>query len=154
MAKTRTPIQPDIATEIRFNSDNTCCVCQERGKAIQIHHIDEDPTNNKLENLAVLCLECHNQTQVSGGFGRKLDAPLVIKYRDDWSRRVENRKNVADQTQITKLTEAGIYPEPNNKTKTIKKEISKLIPLIPYINSLPFLKAQFLEIAQPEWDSE
>ncbi len=62
-----------------FASDSTCCVCRERGKAVQVHHIDEDPSNNTPANLAVLCLECHNQTQVSGGFGRKLTDTLVIK---------------------------------------------------------------------------
>jgi len=58
MTKVRTPIPSDLAAEVLFASDNTCCVCRERGKRIQIHHIDESPSNNVFENLAVLCLEC------------------------------------------------------------------------------------------------
>jgi hypothetical protein len=51
---------------------------------VQIHHVDEDPSNGSFDNLAVLCLECHTETQVQGGFCRKLDADQVILYRDDW----------------------------------------------------------------------
>jgi len=73
-----------------FASDSTCCVCRERGKAVQVHHVDEDPSNNRFANLAVLCLECHNQTQLSGGFGRRLNADLMIKYREEWLAHVES----------------------------------------------------------------
>jgi hypothetical protein len=36
------------------------------------------------ENLAVLCFDCHTETQVRGGFHRKLDGEQVVLYRDDW----------------------------------------------------------------------
>jgi len=83
MKKIRTQILSNLTAEVLFKSDNTCCICRERGRKIQIHHIDENPNNNIFENLAVLCLECHNETQIKGGFGRRLDAPVVIKYRDE-----------------------------------------------------------------------
>lgn len=77
-----------------FLSDRTCCVCRVRDprKILQIHHIDEDPSNNSRQNLAVLCGQCHNETQIRGGFGRKLDAEQVILYRDDWLRQVAQRR--------------------------------------------------------------
>ena len=67
-----------------FLADMTCCVCREKRKPVQIHHIDEDPAHDEMDNLAVLCLDCHHDTQVKGGFNRKLNAPLVKKYRADW----------------------------------------------------------------------
>jgi tetratricopeptide (TPR) repeat protein len=67
-------------------------------EAVQLHHIDEDPTNNAPENLATLCLECHRDTQVSGGFDRKLDAEQIVLYRDDWNRTVAARRAPHDQT--------------------------------------------------------
>lgn len=129
-----------------FASDRTCCVCGVRGKAIQIHHIDENPSNNNFENLAVLCLECHNDTQLSGGFGRKLSATLVIKYRNEWLVRVENRKICADR----KISEIFRKFSENNIHRN--KKISNKI-LLNYIKYLPNVKLELLKQFQDEWDS-
>lgn len=80
----RNDIPSDISAKVLFLSNRTCCVCRVKGKPIQIHHIDGNSLNNDLRNLAVLCLDCHNETQISGGFGRKLSPEQVILYRDDW----------------------------------------------------------------------
>ena len=45
----------------------TCMNCQNEGdrmKPLQVHHIDENPNNNSIENLAVLCMSCHAKTQL------------------------------------------------------------------------------------------
>ena len=39
MTKSRTQVPATVAAEILFSSDNTCCICQERGKFVQIHHL-------------------------------------------------------------------------------------------------------------------
>ncbi|HEY4254375.1 MAG TPA: ParB N-terminal domain-containing protein [Roseomonas sp.] len=90
--KARFPIPTALADELLYASDRTCCVCEERGRPIQIHHIDERPSNNAAENLAVLCLPCHEQTQIRGGFGRKLSAGQVVLYRNGWIERVYQRR--------------------------------------------------------------
>jgi hypothetical protein len=77
MTKPRTPIPDDISAEIMLLHDRTCCVCHQRELAVQIHHIDEDPTNHTVSNLAVLCLEHHEQTQVRGGFAKNLKLPML-----------------------------------------------------------------------------
>lgn len=82
--KQRVQIPPVLAARALFLSDRTCCVCRAPGKAVQIHHVNDDPTDNSPENLAVLCLDCHSETQVSGGFHRKLDGDQVVLYRSDW----------------------------------------------------------------------
>lgn len=97
MAKKRIPIPEDVATQVMFISDNTCCVCEQRLAPVQIHHIDENPANNELDNLAVLCLTCHNETQIRGGFARQLTPTLVRRYRDSWVERVTKRKQDADR---------------------------------------------------------
>ena len=150
MAKSRDPIPADRATEVLFSSDNTCCVCQDRGKSLQIHHIDENPSNNAFENLAALCLECHNKTQVRGGFGRKLDEATVIKYRDEWLKRVAKRRNAADEMALTRQVttlDQVVYKAPHRE-----KEFIRDAPLL-YINSLPAFKSELIKHAQPEWDS-
>ena len=84
MAKSRrAPIPPEISARVLFESDRTCCVCRQRGKPVQIHHINEDSSDNALRNLAVLCFDCHRETQITGGFDRKLDSDQVTLYRND-----------------------------------------------------------------------
>jgi len=92
MAKKRTPIPNDVAARALFEHDRTCCVCRQRGKPVQIHHLDEDPSNHNIHNLAILCLDCHRDTQIRGGFDRKLDSEQVRLYSDDWKRLVSKQR--------------------------------------------------------------
>jgi hypothetical protein len=149
MAKPRTSIPLDIASEVLFLSDNTCCKCRNRGKTVQIHHVNEDASDNKLENMAVLCLECHNETQITGGFGRKLTAPLVIKYRNEWLLRVQTRRDEADKIAVSMMA----YSEKEKKVTENNKESTPREPSIGYINSLPVLRADLLKKIKPELDS-
>ena len=80
-----------------FLHDRTCCVCRTPRKRVQIHHIDDNPANHEIANLAVLCLECHDQTQTRGGFARHLGATEVQKFRGDWLDRVASRRRSADK---------------------------------------------------------
>jgi hypothetical protein len=100
--KERNEIPADVAARVQFRSNRICCVCNEPRKAIQIHHIDEDPSNNDEQNLAVLCIECHDQTQIRGGFGRKLDRHQVTLYRDNWYASVECSRQQTEGTQRQK----------------------------------------------------
>ncbi|WGT37935.1 HNH endonuclease signature motif containing protein [Lysinibacillus sp. 1 U-2021] len=91
--KERVKIPPEIVSEAMHLSDSTCCKCREPRKAVQTHHIDEDPSNSlDIDNIAVLCLQCHDETMAKGGFGRKFNADLVKKYRDAWYADVQKRR--------------------------------------------------------------
>src|SRR6266576_61829 len=91
----RVEIPPDVAAEVVFLADRTCCVCRQRSRPVQLHHIDDDPANSTPENIAVLCFDCHRETQIRGGFDRKLDAAQVRLYKLDWINRVEAKRNGA-----------------------------------------------------------
>jgi len=119
------------------------------GKTLQIHHIDETPSNSITTNLAVLCLECHNTTQVSGGFGRQLNRPLVIKYRDDWLSRVKARRSYADKIAVEQYVQIS---GTRRTERTVDEKTTKAPPLS-YINALPVLREELLSKGQPEWDS-
>lgn len=97
--KQRIPIPKSMAARVLFLSDRTCCVCRQEGKPVQIHHIDENPSNNTLENLAVLCFDCHRESQIKGGFDRKLDADQVTLYREDWLE-IVNQKRASQKSQF------------------------------------------------------
>jgi hypothetical protein len=86
------PIPEDIEATILYESDHTCCICHDRNRRVQIHHIDDDPSNNDPDNLCVLCLLCHNETQISGGFGRKHKPAEIKLYRDCWLKLVASTR--------------------------------------------------------------
>jgi len=50
----------------------------------QIHHIDESPSNNNLDNLAVLCVYCHQKVHTKAPFQRGFKPDHIKQYRDEW----------------------------------------------------------------------
>lgn len=148
----RVAIPPDIAAEVMFRHWHTCCVCNVRGKTpLQIHHIDEDHSNsNDIENLAVLCGECHEKTMLRGGFGRKLNAGLVIKYRDAWVKRVADIKRSVDDLMIEKLATAPKWlPEEPLDEGEARGDLELMVQ----IDSIPDRLKKGYQFAQPHWDS-
>jgi hypothetical protein len=116
---------------------------------VQIHHIDEDPSNHDLANLALLCLDCHNDTQVKGGFGRKLNAATVRKYRDDWTHRVDARRRRADDLLVQQRVKLV-------NTETVegdKWERPSDLALISFVQNVPDLLKTAYDLAQPDWDT-
>jgi hypothetical protein len=155
--KIRVPIPDDIAAEILFLSDRTCSVCNIRGKQIQIHHIDENPTNNSIENLSILCFECHDQTMIKGGFGRKLEANQIIKYRREWLDRVKNRKAKADEIAsiqtVTGSTETVIVTNAEYEDYLDYKTYNDPNILNDYLDKIIIIHQAQMTIAQNKWDT-
>jgi len=117
--KQRIEIPKELRVEVLFASDRTCCVCRVKGKPTQIHHIDDNPAHNVFENLAVLCFDCHNLTQVRGGFHNKLDAGQVRRYRDDWLNKVARTRETwwlpasdGEARGTERAISAGTAPKP------------------------------------------
>ena len=129
-----------------FAAARTCCKCNVPGKSIQIHHIDEDPSNNGIENLAVLCFECHDETQVRGGFGRRLDAAQVRRFRDDWNERMAKRRAEADRIASQTMAPAVV-----NQPGKVSSHPG--VDLQDYVGSLPELRRRALATAKPSWQA-
>ncbi|BDC51056.1 hypothetical protein F183_A33720 [Bryobacterales bacterium F-183] len=66
---------------------------------MQIHHVDGNHENHSIDNLAVLCMDCHTETQIKGGFHRKLDAQQVVLYRNDWLDSVARKRKANNAAQ-------------------------------------------------------
>jgi hypothetical protein len=145
MAKARTPIPPSIAAEVMFRHDRTCCVCQVAGLSVQIHHIDEDPTNHAPSNLAVLCFQDHELTQTRGGFGRKLGPEEVRLSRNNWVAAVALRRERAEEARL----QAMIGPP---RASPHLASISCRDPeLAAYLESLPSILAAAHTLAADKW---
>jgi hypothetical protein len=98
-----------IAAAALFAHDRKCCVCRDEMSAtnVQIHHIDGDHGNNAIENLSVLCLRHHNETQTHGGFTRQLTSDVVRLYRDDWVQTVALQRAQSTPHRMLRLDASG-----------------------------------------------
>lgn len=60
VAMKRTKMPSMISKKVFQEAENCCSFCKESEmEALQIHHIDEEPTNNDLANLILVCASCH-----------------------------------------------------------------------------------------------
>jgi transposase len=50
-----------------------------RALALELHHLNGDGKDNRLENLALLCPNCHSQTDSWGGRNRRVTAPPAAR---------------------------------------------------------------------------
>jgi hypothetical protein len=148
MSNARTPVPDDVSAEVMFRHDWTCCVCREPGLAVQIHHIDETPANHAINNLAVLCLEHHEQTQTRGGFAKKLKATDVVRYRDDWIRRVSDRRDTADEIVIQHMTRVA-----STQAKSDKWNGPSEARIIGFLDALPSIRKAAIVAARRLWDT-
>ena len=94
MPKRRSRIPHALKAEILFRNKHTCCICQKERKDVQIHHIDGDRTNNRSENLAVVCLDCHSRVTGTRGLGQSYTPAEVRRYKRSWERRVQESRGV------------------------------------------------------------
>ena len=168
---TRVSIPPDVAAQVLFASNRTCCVCRVPGKPVQIHHVDSDHANNELANLAPLCFDCHHETQVTGGFARHLDAAQVRRFSDDWLRRTAQRRDDADRLSSevmaaathTSLSDAtlevsvheavGVSDGVSTAIGVGAAVVQPRIDRWDYVRTLPELKRRAYAAAREEWDS-
>lgn len=91
MGKDRTSIPEAVRVDVLAACNNRCCVCQT--PFVQIHHIDEDPSNNEIENLAPLCPNCHTQAHHKGNIVTNLTPGRIVELRDRWYAYCEKRKD-------------------------------------------------------------
>jgi hypothetical protein len=89
----RPRIPSKIQTEILYRTDHTCCICR-RERRVIIHHINGNPRNNKPDNLAVVCLPCHDLVTGTGGLTRSISTAEVRKFKRAWEKQVQDSRGV------------------------------------------------------------
>lgn len=59
--KRRIAISAKIKRQVFERAENACQMCGKNNVKLHIHHIDNDPSNNRMGNLIVLCPNHHSQ---------------------------------------------------------------------------------------------
>jgi hypothetical protein len=90
----RPAIPRKLAASLLYRNDHTCCICRERNKDVEIHHIDGKNRNNSWLNLAVLCRDCHSKVTGVRGLGRGYLPEEVRNYKSEWERSVGKRRSL------------------------------------------------------------
>lgn len=88
---TRVAVPEQLKSEILSRTNNRCCVCQT--PFVQLHHLDGDPSNNDLDNIAPVCPNCHNQAHSNSALTLNLTPARLKAIRDRWYAYCENRKD-------------------------------------------------------------
>ncbi len=89
--KNRVKIPEKTAIDIMFWSNRQCCVDQKPG--VHIHHLDENPSNNDIDNLALLCFECHDEASKRGGLSRRLSPGVIKRYREEHYKKINTTRS-------------------------------------------------------------
>ena len=89
-----------------------CGISEWHGKpiALQIHHINGVHNDNRLENLMLLCPNCHSQTDTYAGrnSNREKNTTLVKQEKTDNGSKIPNRNAlIADLCELKSLVKVG-----------------------------------------------
>jgi len=94
--KARPKISQGIIDEIMVLCKHKCCWC-ETNDSTEIHHINEDSSNNEKDNLFPCCPICQKKFHTSTPFARKITENQLKMRRDNFYDSQSNFKIVVLQ---------------------------------------------------------
>lgn len=89
----RKQIPATLKQKLLYESRYCCAICQKSG--CQIHHIDQDHSNNAEENLIVLCTAHHDEAHTIRTMSNNLDARALRHAKNAWTEQVRNSRTLA-----------------------------------------------------------
>lgn len=89
----RPKIPKPLERRLLYESAYVCVVCQSSG--CQIHHIDQNHSNNSENNLVVLCLKHHDEAHTKRQLSKNLDPKAIKDAKTTWVSNVEQRRKIA-----------------------------------------------------------
>lgn len=82
----RPPIPESTLINLLWRNRRTCCVCRKQNKSIIVHHIEEWSVSrdHSIENLAVLCLDCHDLAHTKKQLSQNLTPKELRENKIRW----------------------------------------------------------------------
>ncbi|WP_409268704.1 HNH endonuclease signature motif containing protein [Massilia sp. BHUDP2] len=90
-SRIRHPVSNALRFEVLYEAARTCCVCRIPGLPVEIHHIDQDPSNNSIDNLVVICRNCHDEAHTKHSMSQNLTASQLKHAKKKWGNEVSRR---------------------------------------------------------------
>lgn len=99
----RPPIPVAILSRVLEESWRTYCVCHRPGRPFVVHHIEEwgkGGTHDE-HNLAVLCLDDHDEAHLEGGLSVRLPARFIAEAKRKWIVRSRRLRDTYEKQLIS-----------------------------------------------------
>ena len=77
-------IPPRVLAEVLIANKYTCCICVQARRPTKVHSIVGDPTNTKLNNLAVICTGCLERVVREGATDKRFGAEGLRHFKKRW----------------------------------------------------------------------
>lgn len=90
--KIRKEIPEKIKEEVLYLNGMTCCMCHDRSKPGLFYHIDDNPKNNRIGNLAILCADCQEKITNRDKFQKKISPQTIKKMKLEWETKIRLKK--------------------------------------------------------------
>jgi len=104
--KIRKKIKTDLEYDLLYKCAQTCCVCRV-SKSVEIHHIDENPSNNVEDNLVAICRNCHGDAHTTRKLSQNLTPAKILNFKQRWEKEVsQNASKVMLSTSHQGLSSA------------------------------------------------
>ncbi len=128
--KTRISIPKQIVADIVVKSFNYCNLCYKHTDDWQIHHIDEDPSNNDPDNLVFLCLNCHSKIHTKRSMSGNYTKEIIKTYRDQLYKIIKS--NIANILEIKETinSENSSYIQEKADESCFAKENPQIFSLV------------------------
>lgn len=127
----RIALPKEIKNKILIEVHHRCCICVEHRKVANIHHIDENHSNNNYDNLVALCAECHADLHTKSTMRTNITNEQVRKYKEIWK---DKCNDLEEKLKINSDIVSQYYYINVHRLDTIFKAItgSSLIANAPY----------------------
>lgn len=91
LIKEARPIPVESLMKVLFDNRYQCCICRDPTLSVIVHHIEEwaDSRLHSIENLAVLCLNHHDQAHSKKTLSKNLDANTLRAAKAKWESEVK-----------------------------------------------------------------
>lgn len=125
--RAKIPKENKIRAELQKQNDSICPFCDNDDVGhFQIHHIDHDPSNNDVNNLLLLCPNCHSKITK----GDISDSEVIKKKKELLSKTSKFNRTSTKATNFNSHVDTAIIGDNNviNITQSKKKPTQKYPP--------------------------
>ncbi|KZN69442.1 hypothetical protein N478_12475 [Pseudoalteromonas luteoviolacea S4060-1] len=91
--KRRKRIPKSLENQVLYKCGFRCCVCRTNESSVQIHHIDQDPSNNIEDNLVAVCSNCHDKAHTTHQLSRNLTPSRLFEFKINWENEIAERSS-------------------------------------------------------------